>query len=437
MAERGRAHIQELAARNRADLGFDGTAVSAQAIGSVGVIGAGLMGAAIAAEEVLHDVSVTIHDADRRVLCDLPNRLAALLQPELANAEAAAKVAERLKPSIALGPAVDCDLVVESIIETFAAKARLFAQIEPRLKPGAVLATNTSTIPVGRLAAGLEDPTRFCGLHFCHPVRQRPLVEIVRGPRTSNETIATLVTHMKALGRMPVVVQDGPGFLVNRLLLPYLGEALELLLEGAVPEEVERAAVSFGMAMGPLTMLDEIGLDTTLQAGWNLSEAYPERVAASPLLVAMVKNGCLGRKSGIGFYRYAPPNSSVAGGCAADESPAQRVIDENVRLVVSQWARSPQRHTSHSIAMRLFLPMVLEATRILEENKVRSPGDIDLAVVFGLGFPESRGGLLWWADTLGPMRIVEMLRQLDSLGPRAAPTPLLRDLARRAGRFYR
>jgi 3-hydroxyacyl-CoA dehydrogenase/enoyl-CoA hydratase/3-hydroxybutyryl-CoA epimerase/3-hydroxyacyl-CoA dehydrogenase/enoyl-CoA hydratase/3-hydroxybutyryl-CoA epimerase/enoyl-CoA isomerase len=368
-------------------------------------------------------------------VASLPERVAAELYGDMAPAEARELVGRLLSPVSDLAELGRCDLVVEAIVESYATKRNLYGQLEEHLDRHAVFASNTSTIPVGRLAANLADPARFCGLHFCPPVQHRPLVEVVRAPRTSDHTVATAVTHVKAIAKMPIVVQDGPAFLVNRLLLPYLGEALELLLEGASIEAVERAATDFGMARGPLRLLDEIGLDTALRAGWVLAEAFPERIVASPLLVAMVKAGRLGYKSGAGFFEYA----GAAGGGAsalAEQAADEAVADHVLRPLLTPWARPAAPHTPHCITMRLLLPMVLEATRILEENKVRDPRDIDLAVIFGLGFPVARGGLLWWADTLGAARLIEMLRPLERLGPRARPTPLLRELARSAGHFY-
>jgi 3-hydroxyacyl-CoA dehydrogenase/enoyl-CoA hydratase/3-hydroxybutyryl-CoA epimerase/3-hydroxyacyl-CoA dehydrogenase/enoyl-CoA hydratase/3-hydroxybutyryl-CoA epimerase/enoyl-CoA isomerase len=234
---------------------------------------------------------------------------------------------------------------------------------------------------------------------------------------------------------MPIVVQDGPGFLINRMLLPYLGEALELLLEGVSLGSLEEAAATFGMAKGPLRLADEIGLDTVLHGGWVLAEAFPERITASPLLVAMVKAGRLGYKSGAGFFSYPSPDQ-LSGPEVQAAGPEAKTAEQIVAEIVHQWARPPQRHTTHSITARLLLPMVLEATRVLQENKVRDPRDVDLAAIFGLGFPASRGGPLWWADTLGPSRILEMLRPLQPLGPRTQPTAMLRDMARSHGHFY-
>ena len=177
----------------------------------------------------------------------------------------------------------------------------------------------------------------------------------------------------------------------------------------------------------------EIGLDIALQGGMVLSESFPERIAASPLMVAMVKQGLLGRKSGAGFFVYPDQQHAAADDTLEQPNPAAQAIIDRVAL---QWGRPAEKHTTQTILMRLLLPMVLEASRIIAENKVQDPRDIDLAAIFGLGFPEVRGGLLWWADTYGPTRLLNMLRGLERLGARAQPTPLLREMARRDVRFY-
>jgi 3-hydroxyacyl-CoA dehydrogenase/enoyl-CoA hydratase/3-hydroxybutyryl-CoA epimerase/3-hydroxyacyl-CoA dehydrogenase/enoyl-CoA hydratase/3-hydroxybutyryl-CoA epimerase/enoyl-CoA isomerase len=422
-------NVRRLVEHNQADLVADSPA-DVRAIRSVGIVGAGMMGVSMAAAEVRQGVPVTITDADRRVLCHVPPRVVAELAAEMPAEQAQATVDRLLTLSIAPGPALRCDLVIESIVESFSAKHKLYSDSQSHLAADTILASNTSTIPIGRLATALHAPERFCGVHFCHPVRQRPLVEIVRGPKTSDATLAAVVAHIKAIHRMPIVVEDGPGFLINRLLLPYLSEALDLLLEGATIEAIEQTAVDFGMAMGPLRLLDEIGLDTTLLGGWTLVEAFPERIASSPLLVSMVKEGRLGRKAGKGFFEYPDANEPTG---AAMPAPS---TSPEVLALIAQWARSPEVHTPHSLTMRLLLPMLLEATRALDENKVRDPRDIDLGVIFGLGFPPTKGGLLWWADTFGPARLIEMLRPLERLGARAQPTPLLWRQKRASKRFY-
>jgi 3-hydroxyacyl-CoA dehydrogenase len=421
-------NVELLVERNRQDIGIDDSGVEPQTIRSVGIIGAGLMGTSIAAAHVKCDLPVVLTDADEQVLARAKERIAAELTQQVDAAEGNVKdaVGRLVEQTTEDARLAQCDLVLESVVETLAVKQQVYDRLKLHLGPHTILATNTSTIPIQRLATRLEAPGRFCGIHFFHPVRHRSLVEIVRGPETSDATIATAVRYVKAIDKMPIVVQDGPGFLVNRLLVPYLNEALELLLDGATIDQIEQAAGDFGMAIGPLRIMDEIGLDTTMLAGRVLWEAFPERIVASPLLITMLKKGRLGRKSGAGFFAYSRQT--------AWEGPAEP--DPSVEEIIAQWARPPRRFTPEEIITRLILPMVLEATRLLQEKRVRNPRDIDLAVLFGLGFPASRGGLVYWADTLGAGQIVEMLQPLEPLGQRVQPTPLLLQAAKGHRRLY-
>lgn len=381
------------------------------------------MGTAIAAAHVEHQLPVVICDVNEAALADAPASIAAAL-PETIRSKHSDALG-LIRTSNDLAEAARCDLVLESIVEAFPPKQRLYAQLQPHLADHTFVASNTSTIPIGRLAENCADPSRFCGMHFFHPVRQRPLVEIVRGPKTSDQTIAAAVAHVRRIGKMPIVVRDGPGFLVNRLLFPYLGEALRLLLDGVPAEAIEHAATEFGMAMGPLRLMDEIGLDTTLQAGWVLSSAFPERIGSSPLLVSMVKAGRLGQKAGAGFYRYDEASSSAVTG----------ILDTAVEEIINRWSNVREDVPHDALAWRLVLPMLLEATRILEEGKVSDAREIDLAVLFGLGFPADKGGLLWWADSMGAQQILTMLPPGRQPEAQYLATPMLLTLAKTGSRF--
>jgi 3-hydroxyacyl-CoA dehydrogenase/enoyl-CoA hydratase/3-hydroxybutyryl-CoA epimerase/3-hydroxyacyl-CoA dehydrogenase/enoyl-CoA hydratase/3-hydroxybutyryl-CoA epimerase/enoyl-CoA isomerase len=385
-----------------------------------------MMGTAIAAAHVARGLPVAITDSDADALAKAPEAIVTELirSTGASKAEAKEAVGRLVHPTCDDARIAQCHLVIESVVETLAIKQQVYARLKPHLDSPTILATNTSTIPIAGLAAELHDPGRFCGLHFFHPVQRRPLVEIVRGPSTRDETVAAAVGHAKVLRKTPIVAGDGPGFVVNRLLVSYLNEALEMLREGAAIEQVERAAVEFGMAMGPFSLLDEIGLDTAMLAGRVLWEAFPDRIVASPLLISMLKKGRLGRKSGAGFLSYP----------GVFDGPGRP--DPSVDPIIAPWIESPRRFNGEMIRRRLILPMVLEATRLVEENKVRDPRDVDLSVIFGLGFPAARGGLLYWADALGASRIVEMLRPLEPLGERLRPTRLLLEMAESRRRFY-
>ena len=417
-----------LTQRNTQDTGIDRGQIPVREIRSAGVIGAGIMGRGIAVANLRRGIRVAITDAAPDVLA----RCGGLILAEASQDGPAAgprapcptQAALPLRVTAEETEIADCDLVIESVVETAEVKRKILARLEPRLRADAILASNTSTIRITQLARDLQRPERFCGIHFFNPVAQRKLVEIVRGQKTSDATVANAVAYAKDLDKMPIVVNDAPGFLVNRLLFPYLNEALELLREGAQLEEVERAAAAFGMAMGPLELCDTIGLDTAFYAGLIMWDAFRERIVASPMLPVLLKAGRLGRKSGAGFFSYPDAHG-----------PPQP--DPCVRDLLAPYVRRRRSFSAQEITSRLFLPMLLEASRVLEEAIVRDPRDIDLAVIFGLGFPAAQGGLLFWADRLGAEQILAMANSLEHLGPRARPTQLLLDMAQRGGRFYR
>jgi 3-hydroxyacyl-CoA dehydrogenase/enoyl-CoA hydratase/3-hydroxybutyryl-CoA epimerase/3-hydroxyacyl-CoA dehydrogenase/enoyl-CoA hydratase/3-hydroxybutyryl-CoA epimerase/enoyl-CoA isomerase len=317
-----------------------------------------------------------------------------------------------------------CDLVIEAIVENPEIKRELYSKIEPLLRDDAILATNTSTIPITRLSEGIKRPEKFVGIHFFNPVRKMMLVEVIRGPKTSDETVATAVAYVKKLGKFPIVCNDGPGFVVNRLLLPYMNEALELVLEGAPIKQIDKAAKHFGMPMGPITLYDVVGLDTAYHAGGIMKEAFPDRVVESPLITAMYEAGRFGQKSGAGFFAYQPGQK----GKGSDDPTLAALIDPLIR--------KHETFTDEQIVDRLFLPMVLEATRLIEDGVVRNVRDIDLGLIFGTGFPPFRGGLMFWADHLGAAKIVEKLSPYESLGARFQPTEMIQKMAASGGKFY-
>ncbi|MBX7165399.1 MAG: enoyl-CoA hydratase/isomerase family protein [Pirellulales bacterium] len=414
--------------RNKKDTGVDRADVKAGEIKTVGVVGAGIMGAGIAAASMRRGMPVTLTDAIAPALQKgvqtVLNEVAFDKSKRGPDGGKAIENAALLNATTTDAEFAGCNLVIEAVVENPDVKKQLYARLEPQLAATAILASNTSTIPITRLAEGLKRPERFCGIHFFNPVRQMPLVEVIRGAKTSDETVATAVAYAKAIGKSPIVVNDGPGFLVNRLLLPYMNEALELLLDGASIDQVDKAAKKFGMPMGPIQLYDVVGLDTALYAGAVMQQAFPTRCAASPLLPAMVERKRLGQKTGMGFFSYV------------GQKGGKGVPDPAVQELIGPLVRKQEKFTDEQIQHRLFLPMVLEATRILEEKIVRDPRDVDLGLIFGTGFPPYKGGLLFWADSIGLGKIVEWLKPLEALGERAQPTPMLADLARAGRKFY-
>ena len=413
--------------RNKKDTGID-TSADPATIGSVGVVGAGIMGAGIAAANAKRSIIATITDTRQEALAKgVQNVLDEISYDKTTKSKSVDKAIE-MAPLVngTLSPAElgSCDVVIEAVIENAEIKQQVYAGLEPHMSETAILASNTSTIPISELASKLKHPERFCGIHFFNPVRKMKLVEVIRGRQTSDQTVATAVAYAKKIGKMPIVVNDGPGFLVNRLLLPYMNEALALVQEGASIKDVESAAKKFGMPMGPITLYDVVGLDTAVYAGKVLVESFPDRFSGSPILPSLVKAGRLGQKSGSGLFAY--------GGKKKKGKPDPELD----RFLQPHLKSDPKKFDKKEIADRLFLPMLTEATRILEEKLVRDARDIDLGLIFGIGFPPFKGGLMFWADTLGAAKVAEMLKPYESLGKRYQPTDLMSSLAASNGKYY-
>jgi 3-hydroxyacyl-CoA dehydrogenase/enoyl-CoA hydratase/3-hydroxybutyryl-CoA epimerase len=336
-------------------------------------------------------------------------------------AEARARLA-LVQPTLEDDGLAACDFVVEAIVENLAVKQRLFAELGRLVPPPAVLATNTSSLSIdaiGRLAEGRE---RVVGMHFFNPVDRMPLVEIVAGPATGRDAVRAAAAFARRLGKTPIAVRDGPGFLVNRLLAFYSAEALWLLDEGHAAETIDRELVAWGMPMGPLRLADEVGLDVSAKVGEILHQAFPDRLRFPAWLGALQADGRRGVKTGRGVYRY--------------EAGEARGVDPGIYAAVGLPAPRRRSDEPTTLAERLVLPMVNEAARCLDEEIVVGPGALDLAMVFGTGFPPFRGGLCRWADELG---LDEAIRRLEALaasvGDRHRPSDALRRFAA-AGGFY-
>jgi 3-hydroxyacyl-CoA dehydrogenase/enoyl-CoA hydratase/3-hydroxybutyryl-CoA epimerase len=320
------------------------------------------------------------------------------------------------------------DIVIEAVVEDLDVKRQVFAEIEAHCRTSAVIASNTSTLSIADMAAGMARPERFVGMHFFNPVNRMPLIEVVRGPATSDEAVEAVVSLAKKMKKTPVVVQDCPGFLVNRLLLPYLNEALRTVEEGAAPDVVDRELTNYGMPMGPLALVDQVGLDICHKASVVLAGAYGDRMAVSGLLGFLYhEHGLYGRKGDAGFYVYdrrRPRLNPALKGLLA-EYRRQRGVDTSQRL---------RRQT---IMERTLLAMINEAARALDEGVVSDAEHLDMALILGTGFPPFRGGLLRYADSLGVGAIVPRLRALAvAHGRRFTPCAPLIEMMHDGQAFY-
>lgn len=403
-----------------------------RAIERVAIVGAGVMGSGIAAASLRAGLGTAVAETSAEML----EKATRTILDEAAwdrsvrrsDPERAVQLAAKLRTAGRLAVAADADVVIEAVTEKIEVKREVFAELERLVRPDAVLATNTSTYRIARIAEWIADRSRVCGIHFFVPVRKRPLVEIVRGDETSDRTTATAVAFARAIGKLPIVVKDSPGFLVNRVLMPYLHEAIELLREGVPQQRIDRVAKTFGMPVGPIELYDLIGLDTAFYAGIVMHESFGDRIEASPVIPAMVRAKLLGQKCGEGFYLH--------GGRDRQLTPNPAIVKRLEPYALEPPGDPAVVHADERIVDRLFLPMALEATLALDERVVDDPGDVDLAVVHGLGFPAFRGGLLAWADSLGAATILERLAAFESLGPRMRPTERLVRMAREGGTFH-
>jgi 3-hydroxyacyl-CoA dehydrogenase/enoyl-CoA hydratase/3-hydroxybutyryl-CoA epimerase len=328
----------------------------------------------------------------------------------------------RVHPTLELAAMGRADFAIEAVVEDLDIKRRVFAELEVRVRSEAVLATNTSSLSVTALAEGLQSPDRLCGLHFFNPVHRMPLVEVVRGQRTSDQALLTAVTLARRLGKTPVVVGDAPGFVVNRILMPYLREAMHLLEEGYPLRDIDSAMRRFGMPMGPFEVVDEVGLDVAQRVAGILGRSFPERMAPADALDRLVAAGRLGKKSGSGFYRHR--------GRKREPDPAVRSI---LGLSRQRAVANPEALTE-----RMVLAMVAESVRCVEDQVVSDAGMLDLAMIFGAGFPPFRGGPLRYADSIGLSRIESRLNALRAeRGERFKPGALLTRLATAGESFTR
>ncbi len=402
-------------------------AEQARPVRKAAVLGAGVMGGAIAELAAANDVPVLLKDVDQEALDEGLRHAHELLKKAgrkgVFGADQVGLKFALVQGTLSYEGFEDVDLIVEAVVERLPVKQTVLRECEELIEPEAVFATNTSSLSVTGLAEAAERPERVMGLHFFNPVHKMPLVEVVRTDRLSPAALATGLGFVVDLGKTPVLVEDAPGFLVNRLLAPYLNEAGFLLEEGASVEEVDRALESFGMPMGPCRLLDEVGFDVAEHVAREMEEAFGERMRPSPVVGLLREEGRLGKKNGRGFYIY--------------EKGRAKEVDREVRkaLVRRFGRRTP---TDGEIRRRCLYLMVNEAAHALSDEVVGSADDVDLAMVLGTGFAPFRGGPLRWADREGLSGIVQALSDLrEAHGSRFAPAPLLEELAESGRTFTR
>ena len=412
--------------RERARKGPWAAGGEAAPVRRIAVIGAGRMGSGIAQVAADHDIPVRMKDVDDDTVVAGLSRARVIFDGAVRRGTLGRTDATRRMELISGGPGHSgmerADLVVEAVVERMDVKRAVLREVEAVVGPSAVIATNTSSLSVDGMATALSRPGRFAGMHFFGPVHRMPLVEVVRGRRTDADTVETIAALAVRLGKVPVVVRDRPGFLVNRILGSALNEAGHLLDEGCGVRSLDRIWRGFGMPMGPCRLIDEVGIDVARHTGDALAAAFGERMAPAASLVALGGSGRPGRKGGRGFYRYG--DGEVKG------------LDRTVYADMGQ----PSRRSTPDAARvrdRMVLAMVNEAARTLEDGVVVSAADVDLGLAMGAGFPPFRGGPLRYADDRGLEDVLAVLLRFgDDFGSRLRPAPLLVELAKGGGTFH-
>ncbi len=389
-------------------------------VARAGVLGAGIMGGGIAYQSALKKVPVKMKDIAQEGLDLGLSEAAKLLSKRVERGrmsnEQMAQTLNHITPCLSYDGFDQLDIVVEAVVENPKVKASVLSEVESKVSDEAIIASNTSTISISQLAQSLKKPERFCGMHFFNPVYAMPLVEVIRGEKTSDNTIATTVAYASAMGKKPIVVNDCPGFLVNRVLFPYFSGFSMLLRDGADFQEVDKVMEAWGWPMGPAYLLDVIGLDTAVHAQAVMSQAYPDRMAAdyTSAVDVLYKEKRLGQKNKQGFYVYETDK----------KGKLQKVVDESIYSMLPQ--KPSSTFDEETIIARMMVPMATELCRCLEEGIVATAAEADMALIYGLGFPPFVGGIFRWIDTIGADVFLSMVEQHAKLGGLYELTPAMK-----------
>jgi len=408
---------------------------SKQAIKSVNkaaVLGAGIMGGGIAYQSAYKGTPIIMKDIHDQALDLGLTTAAGLLTTQVErgrmNVQKMANVLSHITPTLSYDSVKDVDIVVEAVVENPKVKSIVLAEVETHVANDAIIASNTSTISIDLLAKSLQRPENFCGMHFFNPVHKMPLVEVIRGKATSEETVAAVVAYAAKMGKSPIVVNDCPGFYVNRVLFPYFAGFSQLVLEGADYTAIDKVMEKqYGWPMGPAYLLDVVGIDTADHCTGVMSDGFPTRmqkIANDPVSL-LYADQRFGQKNGQGFYDYGKDK----------RGKLTKVVAERAQQLLTQASASTKEFSADEIIARLMIPLVNEVVRCLEEGVVASAAEADMGLIYGLGFPPFRGGPIRYLETLGLANFIEMADKYAHLGEIYHVTDGLRDMAK-AGKSY-
>lgn len=405
--------------------------IEPQKIRTVAMLGGGTMGSGICnllLSNGFHTLLWDINDeaiqrglSALRKTFDYPIKKGKMSQEELDR-----MIKERLITTTSLEELGRSDLIIEAVLEDMKIKQGIWKQLEGICRSEVIFGTNTSALPITEMASVLKDPSRMIGLHFFNPAERMQLLEIICGKKTSDQTLATSVAFARAIRKIPIVVNDGPGFYVSRQLGALLGESTFLVGEGVDPAQIEEAILDFGLPMGPATLGDLTGLDINYHVIKNFERNLGERWGVSPIYELIYQTGCYGRKTGAGWYDYS-----------GEKPVPNRKIQEVIKKYLKENGIQPKKLSNKEIVDRMLARAINEAAYMIQEGICDRPQDMDLAMVYGTGFPPYRGGILRYADAWGIRNVYEYLLKLEKEhGVRFKPAPLLKEMAESGRTFY-
>ncbi|WP_274883358.1 fatty acid oxidation complex subunit alpha FadB [Vibrio harveyi] len=397
------------------------------------VLGAGIMGGGIAYQSALKGVPVLMKDIAQPSLDLGMTEASKLLNKRLSRGRIdgfkMAGILASITPSLHYAGIEESDVIVEAVVENPKVKAAVLSEVESHVGDDTVITSNTSTIPINLLAKSLKRPENFCGMHFFNPVHRMPLVEIIRGENTSDETINRVVAYAAKMGKSPIVVNDCPGFFVNRVLFPYFGGFSMLLRDGADFTKIDKIMErKFGWPMGPAYLLDVVGIDTAHHAQAVMAQGFPERMGKQgrDAIDALFEADKYGQKNGNGFYSYTIDR----------KGKPKKTFSEEILPVLADVCADKQDFGEQTIIQRMMIPMINEVVLCLQEGIIATPQEADMALVYGLGFPPFRGGVFRYLDSVGIAEFVAMAKQYSELGAMYQVPQMLIDMAAKGESFY-
>lgn len=396
-----------------------------------GVLGAGIMGGGIAYQSALKGTPIIMKDIAQEGIDLGMNEAKKLLGKQMArgriDANKMVSILADITPSLGYDGFDKANIIVEAIVENTDIKQSVLAELESLVGEKTIIVSNTSTISIDELATALERPENFCGMHFFNPVPVMPLVEVIRGERSSDATIATTVAYAKKMGKTPIVVNNCPGFLVNRILFPYFGAFSRLIYDGADFRQIDKAMEKFGWPMGPAYLLDVIGVDTAVHCQDVMAAGFKRmNIDFDSAIDQLYAQKDLGQKTGKGFYLYEIDK----------RGKPKKLPNPEIETLISSVQQSSKEFTNEEIVERMMVAMCIETARCVEDNIVSTAIEADMGLILGLGFPAFRGGALRYLDSLGVSKFCQIADKYAELGELYTPTELMRDKGASGETYY-